>query len=536
MIGARLGRWVLESELGRGGMGVVYLARAENGERAAVKVLAQELTTHTGAVSRFRREIDVLSQLDHPNIVRLLESGEHEGLLYYVMEYIEGRDFADLVRAQGRLPWNVVLDMAVDVSAALKHAHVHGVIHRDIKPSNLIRGADGRVKLADFGVAHVFQGEHLTRPGSVVGTAEYLSPEQAAGKPATRRSDLYSLGVVLYTLLTGRNPFVGPSIVDVLHKHRYAQFDAPAKIVPDLPPDLDEVVRHLMEKEPDKRPPDAGVLQRRLEGIRAKLAYRGGQTFAGVSTSPTLPGQKTALPSEEDEAPPRGEGEATMVSRIVRRELERQNRGGPVRRFLNRPLVLVALFVLCVAGLAKAFWPDDPEKLYREGTPYLTSADEAVREQGWDNYLKKLHDNFPDNPHRDEVAAFGREVERRRQARVRRNKGWPSEAQWFYQQGVRYRQQGDEAKAAETWRNLIDAFRDDPQQHTWVTWAEEELQAGVVPYKGRWDTVQKAVERARKLRDEGKGREADAVLDALEKLYGDDPSARDVLAAARGPR
>jgi len=178
--------------LGHGGMGQVYLGHdADHPERqAAVKVLARELTTHSGAVSRFEREIDVLRTLQHPNIVRLYESGTYEELLYYVMEYIEGHDFADLLEQQGRLPWEEVLGAAIAVCGALKHAHDHGVIHRDLKPSNLLRGSDGRIKLTDFGVAHVFAGKHLTRAGTVIGTAEYLSPEQAAGKPATRRSDL----------------------------------------------------------------------------------------------------------------------------------------------------------------------------------------------------------------------------------------------------------------------------------------------------------------------------------------------------------
>src|SRR5262249_13922537 len=156
---------------------------------AAVKVLARELTTHSGAVSRFQREIEVLRTLQHPNIVRFYESGTHEELLYYVMEYVEGHDFADVLEQQGRLPWEEVLAVAIQVCAALKHAHDHGVIHRDLKPSNLLRGTDDRVRLTDFGIAHVFAAKHLTRAGAVIGTAEYLSPEQAEGKPATRRSD-----------------------------------------------------------------------------------------------------------------------------------------------------------------------------------------------------------------------------------------------------------------------------------------------------------------------------------------------------------
>src|SRR5207253_676430 len=154
---------------------------------------------------------------------------------------VEGPDFAERLEEHGRLPWAEVLDVAIQVCAALKHAHDHGVIHRDLKPSNLL-GGDGRVRLTDFGIAHVFAGQHLTRPGAVVGTAEYLSPEQAEGKPATRRSDLYSLGCVLYTLLCGRNPFRGENVIDLLHKHRYAQFDRPRNIVLELPREIDEVI------------------------------------------------------------------------------------------------------------------------------------------------------------------------------------------------------------------------------------------------------------------------------------------------------
>src|SRR5205085_11070259 len=145
-----------------------------------------------------------------------------------------------------------------------------GIIHRDIKPPNIMRTDQGAIKLTDFGIAKVFASQHLTSTGGVVGTAEFLSPEQAAGKPVSKRSDLYSLGVVLYTLLTGKTPFEGTSFLDLLHKHRFAQFDRPQKLVPDIPYELDEVVCVLLEKDPSNRPADAQVLQRILESIRRK--------------------------------------------------------------------------------------------------------------------------------------------------------------------------------------------------------------------------------------------------------------------------
>ena len=246
---------------------------------AAVKVLAAELAAEQGFVLRFEREIDILRRLDHPHIVRFFESGVSDGRPWFAMEYVDGPSFDAVLEQRGRLPWREVLNLACQIAPALKHAHDRGVVHRDLKPSNLLQeGARGqgsgvsnsptpepspptpwRVKLTDFGVASLFASRHLTVTGGVVGTAEFLSPEQAAGKPVTRRSDLYSFGVVLYALLIGHPPFEG-EVLDLLHKHRFGQFDAPIRLVPDLTPDFNAVICELMAKEPDKRPADAGVL------------------------------------------------------------------------------------------------------------------------------------------------------------------------------------------------------------------------------------------------------------------------------------
>src|SRR5262249_13901552 len=155
--------------------------------------------------------------------------------------------FEQILHRQGRVPWPDVLDAALQICPALKHAHDRGIIHRDLKPPNLLRTLEGVIKLTDFGIAKLFAAQQLTSTGGVVGTAEYLSPEQAAGKIATKRSDLYCLGVVLYTLLTGRTPFEGLTAADLLHKHLYGQFDRPQALVPDLPHDLDDIVCQLLE-------------------------------------------------------------------------------------------------------------------------------------------------------------------------------------------------------------------------------------------------------------------------------------------------
>ena len=280
MIGVRLGSWIIDEEIGRGGMGAVYKAHcapdAEPGPPvAAVKVLAAELAVEVGFQQRFQREIDILRQVDHPNIILIYDSGLQSNRYFYAMEYVPGPSFEALRVEHGRVPWPEVLDLALQIAPALKHAHDRGIIHRDIKPANLLRSTDpfapGVIKLADFGIASLFASPHLTVTGGVIGTPEFLSPEQASGKPVTRRSDLYSLGVVLYTLVTGDTPFTGEPL-DLMHKHRYAQFDRPIRIVPSLPPDFDEVICNLLEKDPAQRPADAGVLARRLEKMQKKLA------------------------------------------------------------------------------------------------------------------------------------------------------------------------------------------------------------------------------------------------------------------------
>jgi serine/threonine-protein kinase len=534
MIGDRLGSWNIESELGRGGMGCVYLARDDNEHLAAVKVLAGELSTQPGAVNRFQREIEALRRLDHPNIVRFFESGTHQGLLYFVMEYVEGRNYAELLIAQRRLPWPEVLDMAVQVCAALKHAHNQGIIHRDIKPSNLLRKADGQVKLTDFGVAHVFDAEQLTRTGTVVGTAEYLSPEQAAGKPASKRSDLYSLGVVLYTLLAGRTPFQGSSPLELMHKHCYARFDPLGKLIPNLPHDMEILVDELLEKDPEHRPPDAGTLEKRLEVMRRKLQRRSKLPRTEIRTGPTQSEIPQPTPTEHTA---HVEGPATLMSRLVRRELEAQIRGGPLKQFFNRPVVIVTLFLLCIGILGWTFWPDSPESLFSKGQA-LMEAEPSGWEEAWEKYLEPLQRKYPDNPHRDQVARYRQQLEEHRDQRARARQGDSGplgEAQWFYHQGLRQRQQGNEAAARTTWLNLVRVFQGVPAERHWVRLAQGELlRKETSPADAhRWTSVRTAMEQARRLRAEGKPVEAQAVLTAVEQLYRNDPSARDILDALR---
>jgi tRNA A-37 threonylcarbamoyl transferase component Bud32 len=520
MIGDRLGKWVIFKELGRGGMGRVYLAQEElTSRQAAIKVLATELAQEIGFLQRFQREIETLSKLEHPNIVRFYEAGFDNGLYYYAMEYVDGLNLDQILEEQSRLLWKDVLNIAMQVAPALKHVHDHGIIHRDIKPSNLILNAQGQIKLTDFGIAKVFAATHLTATGGIVGTAEFLSPEQAAGKIVGKRSDLYCLGCVLYMLLTGRPPFVGNTYVELLHKHRYGQFDRPQKFVPDLPLEIDEVVCQLLEKDPEKRPADAMVLFKQLDSIANKLARQAHATSANNRDTATQAENRADKVSME--ALP---GPATLMSRLVRAELDQQHHGGVVTRFFNRPLVLALILLACIGILTWKFWPASQEELYLGGEKLMQSSSLYDMERAWTDYLGPLEGRYPDHPYKEQVADFRLKWEAAKAPH-------PHEAQRFFQQGELLHKQGNPKAAQHVWTNLIAAFSEVDAEQEWVRKARIALadldRAG--QQKDRWQSVHKAIERARDLRTQGKADDAERILAAIEELYRDDPSAREIL-------
>jgi len=541
MIGSRMGSWLLDRELGRGGMGRVYLAHADSGARAAVKVLSAELAADAEFPQRFEREISILRQLEHPNIVRFLESGVQDGRSWFAMEYVEGPNLETLRQDRGKLSWSEVIDLAQQLALALKHAHDRGIIHRDLKPANMLLSSNGsgfvQVKLTDFGIASLFAGGHLTQTGQVIGTAEYLSPEQAAGKPATRRSDIYSLGVLLYTLLTGQPPFTGTP-VELLHKHVYGQFERPIRLLPDLPPDLDDLVCQMLDKDPARRPPEAGVLHRRLDTIRRKLEFKAAgeaeERMERALLAAQGPESEAAAEPEQPthKSAPGREGPATLMSKLMRHELETQNRGGPVQRFFNKPWVIVSLFLLIVAIIVWSFWPIGAEGLFQRAEALMASSDPEDWERAKRDFLDVLAKKFPDHPHQEEVKRFEQQIAAQEAGKdaARRARGAApmTEAQWFYQQGLRQRQQGNEEAARATWKALVQAFAEVPSEAPWVRLAELRLDEAPDP-KRDFKPVREALKKAKELREQGKQAQADAIVKAIKELYGDDKHAKEIL-------
>jgi serine/threonine protein kinase len=269
----KLGPYRIEKLLGRGGMGAVYVGRHESsGERAAVKLLSGHLAEDATFRERFQQEIETLKRLLHPNIVQLHGYGEEDGHLYYVMELVEGRSLQEELLAGRRFDWREVTRIGVGIAHALKHAHDRGIIHRDLKPANLLIDVQDHIKLADFGIAKLYGGASVTAEGGMLGTADYMAPEQASGKPVTSRCDLYSLGSVLYALLTGKPPFAAGTMVEVINALQNDQPVSVSRLAPGTPEELDNIILQLLEKDPQKRIPTALAVANRLQAMEHGLS------------------------------------------------------------------------------------------------------------------------------------------------------------------------------------------------------------------------------------------------------------------------
>src|SRR5213595_1105599 len=247
------GRYRVVRKLGTGGMANVYLAEdQELGRRVAIKMLDDRHAQDDQFVERFRREAKNAAGLSHPNIVSIYDRGEAEGTYYIAMEYLEGRTLKELIVTKGPTPIPVAIDYTRQMLGALGFAHRHGIVHRDIKPHNVVVGPDGRLKVTDFGIARSGTSQ-MTEAGSIIGTAQYLSPEQARGAMVDQRSDLYSVGIVLYEMLTGSVPFTGDTPLEIAMKHLSEIPVPPSEVRSDVPEDLDLVVLRALAKDPEDR-------------------------------------------------------------------------------------------------------------------------------------------------------------------------------------------------------------------------------------------------------------------------------------------
>jgi serine/threonine-protein kinase len=346
------GRYRIQRKLGAGGMADVYLAEdQELGRRVAIKILNGRHANDDQFIERFRREAKNAAALNHPNIVSIYDRGEAEDTYYIAMEFLDGRTLKELVVGRGAAPINVAIEYARQILSALRFAHRHGIVHRDIKPHNVLVDGEGRVKVTDFGIARAGTSQ-MTETGSIVGTAQYLSPEQARGGEVDPRSDLYSLGIVLYELLTGKTPFDGETPVEIAMKHLSNTPQPPSKLRPDIPPELDMVVMRALAKNPDDRYQSADEMEADLERVArgARVSAATVDTATQVLRRPATPSVAEAATAATMIAPSPSVGGPAAPPPVVEEEEYRE--GGP-----DRPLWpwLVAVGFVIAAVVAGFF-------------------------------------------------------------------------------------------------------------------------------------------------------------------------------------
>jgi eukaryotic-like serine/threonine-protein kinase len=264
------GRYLLVEKIGEGGMATVFLGTDQVlGRTVAVKVLAPNYARDQNFVQRFRREAQAAARMNHPGVVSVYDTGSDDGTHYIVMEHVQGRTLAEILKSEGHLLPDRAAEIAEAVAAALSFAHAQGIVHRDIKPANIMITPQGEVKVMDFGIARATaSGDTLTQTATVLGTATYLSPEQAQGEPVDARSDIYSLGVVLYELLTGQPPFTGDSPVAVAYKHVREDPPSPSRLNQGVPQGLEAVTMKALAKNPSNRYQSADEMRADLDRVR----------------------------------------------------------------------------------------------------------------------------------------------------------------------------------------------------------------------------------------------------------------------------
>lgn len=303
MIGKTLGgRYEIVEKIGGGGMAVVYRGRDKLLNRdVTIKVLREQFVNEEDFIKRFQREAQAVAKLSHPNIVSIYDVGREDNFHYLVMEYVEGQNLKEIIQNRAPLEPLEAIDYLIQILDALEHAHENQVIHRDIKPHNILVTKGGKVKVTDFGIAQAASAATLTYTGTVIGSVQYISPEQAKGETTGTAADIYSSGVVLYELLTGQLPFTGDTAISIALKHIQSDFTPPSELVRDIPPALEAIVIKAMNKDPKERFASAHEMRTALEKVRTVLAADLPTQVMDVPTQILTTGEqrKSAKPKEQ---------------------------------------------------------------------------------------------------------------------------------------------------------------------------------------------------------------------------------------------
>jgi eukaryotic-like serine/threonine-protein kinase len=442
---------MLRAELGRSDSGLRFEAtaidpRAGEPTEAALVLIDLASTRAPAFQQRFASEMLPLRRLTHPNIARHIDAGVHAGMVYHTQELVRGQSLAAMLQSLkpgDGLDWAaVVAPIAVQIARALKHAHHRSILHRDLKPATVIMLDSGAVKVIDFGVAKVLNVPPLSMPAEPVGSPAYLAPEYFTGKPPTRKSDLYSLGGVLYTLATGHAPFTAATAAEYLHKHCYMLPERPINRVPKLPVEVDEFLCSLLAKDPARRPVSAAAVLDELDRIRGKLE-RSGRPVAAPPDAIDPTGQHAPLSPE-------------IIAATTPEAASRRDRS-------LRAAVIGALLLLVLGVMLFAFFRPRPsaDELWQQAAPLLESDDPADWETARDEYLDRIERWHP-GAYAGEIEATRQRIRDRRELRRAIESGSTvtagSHAERLYRKGLAAVLTGDFEMARTTWTALITEF------------------------------------------------------------------------------
>src|SRR5262245_2362856 len=518
-----LGPFKLGPKLGGGGMGVVYRATyTKTGQVVALKLLPAELSVKPRLVARFERELAILKKLKHPNIVPCYGGGKLGEQQFMAMELVEGGALAAVMKKRGRIPWEEVITIGVQVCSALEHAHEHGIIHRDLKPSNLLMTKDGKLKLADFGIARDNDMTALTAAGRTVGTFAYMAPEQIKGGPdVTSKADLYALGCVLFELLTGAPPFSGENAGELLMQHMERKPVRVATLVLDCPVWLDILIGQLLEKDPEKRPRDAATVSRALTEVEVKVAEQASMATHAVSGQPT---NITAA-------------DGTEVRKLLKKKKRKKGETGP---FYER----VWFLSVCLAGLIGlitwALWPMSEEKLLAKATTFMENKDPAVW-AGAEESLAALQRRFPEGKSASTVQHYVDKIEmykaeEKMKFRTLRRLDPTSEGERLYSQARQYEVFGDRITAYEKYESMIRVLGDAKESRPFANLARRQMAAIDAASDGKPDRVKVVTEALQKAEDLYKNdnvMEARKMWNSIISLYEKDRELKPQVRKAR---
>jgi serine/threonine-protein kinase len=521
----QLGPFLLGPKLGGGGMGVVYRATyTKTGQVVALKLLAAEMSVKPRLVARFERELAILKKLKHPNIVPCYGGGKIGEQQFLAMELVEGGSLANVLKKRGKLPWEEVISYGLQICSALEHAHEHGIIHRDLKPPNLLLTKEGKVKLADFGIARDNDATALTAAGRTVGTFAYMAPEQIRGNPeVSHKTDLYALGCVLYELLTGCPPFSSETAGELLFQHMEKKPVRVSTIVLDCPIWLDILLGHLLEKDPDKRPRDAITVSQALAEVEVKVAEQASMATHAVSGQPTNIGVTA---------------DGTQVRSLLKRKKRKKGETGPIYErtwFLGTALALVVAFIVW------GFWPLSEEQLLERAKPLMESNDPVDWDRANSKYLSALIKRFPDGKSASTVQQYVDRIEMHKTEeklkwKSRHGQEPESEGGRLYAQAYQYELFGDRVTALEKYESMIQVLGDGADNRPYVNLARRQKAQIESSSEGRPDRVKIVTEALAKgdaLHKEGKTVEAQQMWKSIISLYGSNQELKPLVKQAR---